>query len=263
MAAATSTTTVPKKKGRQCGANSKQDLRSQGIELEDVLLAGESALGELVEELEYSGLDKALVMSKMAAERQRGPDLATHLSMERQQRIHPWMRELEKAEVQLKRTCETHGEAIAQMKMPLFPEVPELAALNMKLFARTGTAGAGTGSDDTYTPPRICVDTEGGEYVLPVTQNAQGQWCVDLSEVQVAFRTLEAQVRNPRGRSGGNGRGQRAARGRGTSRWAAMGKGQGDKPQGQQTCQVHTEFLTSSQGHQMFRILKHYGASPL
>jgi len=46
-------------------------LTTQGITLDDVMHAGEQALADTVDELRFTGLDRALILSRLALERPR------------------------------------------------------------------------------------------------------------------------------------------------------------------------------------------------
>jgi len=68
-------------------------LAAQGVKLEDVINAGEEALSETLDELRFTGLDRALILSRLALERPRttGKDaLQMYFETAEQRTLEPW-----------------------------------------------------------------------------------------------------------------------------------------------------------------------------
>jgi hypothetical protein len=86
---------------------------------------------------------------------------------------------------------EAHGSAIANLGVTLFPDVPELSALNSRLMAAQNPVGGDANRTDIFREeqPR---DVEGGGS-LPIINN-NGQHYLETTPLENAFQALSNQI---------------------------------------------------------------------
>lgn len=90
----------------------------------------------------------------------------------------------------------TFGEQLISLQFPLFPPLPSLRALNIKLLTEGRTNG---GSTREPYPSVFRQETEGG-MVLPVQTDEAGRSFVDVAAIEQAFSQLNDAVRELRTR---------------------------------------------------------------